>query len=340
VTARDRRIAVVGCGSIGSRHLRNLAALGCRDLVAVDPDPCARKRAAEEVGGLPMSDLAAALDAGASIVLIAAATALHVPLAREAVAGGADIFVEKPLGSSLDGVAELISEVDRQGIVGLVACNLRFHPSLRQLRELAHGGAIGRVVAARIECGTWLPDWRPGQDYRTGYAARRETGGGVVLDAIHELDYARWLLGDVSSVVCFADRISSLELETEDVAAILLRLETGAIAEVHLDYIQRAYSRTCQLIGEEGTLRWDFTTGETRLYSAGERCWQSFPAPAGWEPNDMYVAQLAHFLACVDGDEEPEQDLRAGREALEIALAALTSARTGTVVSLGQRLAA
>ena len=100
---------------------------------------------------------------------------------------------------------------------------------MRRLRELARAGAIGRVVSARLEFGSWLPDWRPSQDYRDGYAVRRASGGGIVLDAIHELDYARWLVGDVHSVACFADRLSSLELETEDVAAVLLRFAGGAI---------------------------------------------------------------------------------------------------------------
>jgi predicted dehydrogenase len=335
-----RRFAVVGCGSIGARHLRNLAAFGCRDLIAVDPDRTQRERVAAEVGARPVPDLASALAEGASVILVTAPTALHLGIAREAVEAGADLFVEKPLAASLHGVDELIDAADRMGTVALVACNLRFHPGLRRLRELAAAGAIGRIVAARLEFGSWLPGWRPGHDYRTGYAARRESGGGVVLDAIHELDYARWLLGDVERVVCFADRLSSLELETEDVAAILLRFECGAIGEVHLDYVQRAYSRTCQLIGEEGTLRWDFTSGETRLYTAASGEWRSFPAPAAWQLNDMYVAELEHLLACLRGEAEPEQTLRDGRRALELAVAALASAEDGAVVRLGQEVGA
>jgi predicted dehydrogenase len=340
VSPRAHRIAVVGCGSAGSRHLRNLAALGCHDLVAVDPDPIQRERAAVAAGACHTPDLQTALATGASVVLVAAPPSLHVPIALDALRAGAALFVEKPLASSLDGVDELIEEAERRNGVALVACNLRFHPGLARVRQLVDAGAIGRVVAARIECGTWLPDWRPSQDYRTGYAARRDLGGGVVLDAIHELDYARWLLGEVESVACFADRLSSLELETEDVAAILLRFASGAIGEVHLDYVQRAYSRTCQLIGEDGTLRWDFASGATSLYSASSGTWESFPLPPGWQVNDMYLDELEHFLACLSGEAEPVQDLRAGRRAVEIALAALASAHDGTVIRLGSEVAA
>ena len=340
MTVRRRRFAVVGCGSIGLRHLRNLAALGCGDLVAVDPDPARRAAAVAAVpGALALPSLGAALDAGASVVLVATPSALHVEPALEAVRAGAGLFVEKPLAASRAGVTELVDEAERYGTTALVACNLRFHPGLALLQQLAADGAIGRVLSARIECGSWLPGWRPAQDYREGYAASRALGGGIVLDAIHELDYARWLLGEVTAVACFADHVSSLEIETEDVAAILLRFASGAIGEVHLDYVQRTPSRTCQLIGEEGTLRWDYASGATRLATpaGGET---AFPAPAGWEPNAMYVAELEHFLACLAGHDEPAQTLRDGQVALEIALAALASAESGATVRLAAEVAA
>jgi predicted dehydrogenase len=336
----NRRVAVVGCGSIGARHLRNLAVLGCDDLVAIDPDVERRTTAAAAVGARTAPTLEAALADGASVVLVTSPTHLHLAHARLAVDAGADLFVEKPLAASLDGLDELIAAADAHGTTALVACNLRFHPGLQRAHELVAAGAIGRIVSARFEFGSWLPDWRPAQDYRAGYAARRDSGGGVVLDAIHELDYARWLLGDVESVACFAGKLSSLELETEDVAAILLRFASGAIGEVHLDYVQRAYRRACRLVGEEGTLTWDFGTGETRVYEPERGDWWSFAAPDGWSVNDMYVAELAHFLACLDCEVAPAQSLRDGRRALEIALAALASSEHDTFVRLETAVAA
>lgn len=348
IPARDRCFAVVGCGSIGTRHLRNLHALGCEHLVAVDADPAAAHRAAAPVGASAAPTLAGALHAGADVVIVATPTHLHLGPALEAVRGGAALLVEKPLAHALDGVDALVAEAEAAGTLALVACNLRFHPGLARLRELARAGGIGRVLSARIEYGGWLPGWRPAQDYRTGYAARRATGGGIVLDAIHELDVARWLMGEPSHVACFAGQLSSLEIETEDVAAVILRHPSGALAEVHLDYVQRTVSRTCQLIGEEGTLRWDWTTGETRLFraSAGASApaaagpsdgWFSFPAPAGWEPNDMYLAELRHLLACLEGREAPAQTLAEGRDVLATALAALRSSATGDVIALDRR---
>src|SRR5204863_1092430 len=127
-----------------------------------------------------------------------------------------------------------------------------------------------RLVAMQAQVGQYLPDWHPWEDYRRGVSARRDTGGGVILDLIHELDYLLWLNGEVSQVACVADHVSSLEIETEDVAAILLRFANGAIGTVHLDYLQRAPSRTCRLIGEDGTICWDYFGQQVSWYSAGE----------------------------------------------------------------------
>jgi predicted dehydrogenase len=320
------KFAVVGCGSIGSRHLRNLKALGCGELIAIDPDLEQRSRAAIETGAREAPSLEAALDDGAEVVFVTTPTSEHVGPALEAVRAGADVFIEKPLAASLCGIDELLEEATRRQTVALVGCNLRFHPGLALVQRLTAAGAIGRVISARIEFGSWLPDWRPRQDYRLGYAARRESGGGIVLDAIHELDYARWIMGEVENVACFAGSLSSLELETEDIAAILLRFESGAIGEVHLDYVQRAYSRTCQLIGEEGTLHWSWPDGVVRLYRASTGDWRTFEVPEGWTPNQMYVNELEHFLACLAGEETPVLDLPNAARVLEIALMALDSA--------------
>lgn len=340
MSSRQRRFAVVGCGSIGSRHLRNLKALGCGDLIAIDPDLERRGRAAMDANAREAPSLTAALDDGADVVLVTTPTAEHIQPALEAVRAGADVLIEKPLAASLCGIEELLGEAGHHGTTALVGCNLRFHPGLALVQRLATGGAIGRVLSTRIEFGSWLPDWRPRQDYRLSYAARRETGGGVVLDAIHELDYARWLLGEVEAVSCFAGSLSALGLETEDVAAILLRFESGAIGEVHLDYVQRAYSRTCQLIGEEGTLHWSWAAGEVRLYRATAGSWRTFAIPESWVPNQMYVDELEHFLACLDGDETPMLDLPNAARVLEIALAALESAESPSAVRVGSKVRA
>ena len=156
----------------------------------------------------------------------------------------------------------------------------------------------------------------------------------MILDGIHELDYIRWMLGEVDTVVSFAGKLSQLDIETEDTAAILLRFINSAIGEVHLDYVQRAYSRTCHIIGDQGTIRWDYTSGKVCWYSAGKQQWEVFTNPEAWESNQMYLDEMRHFMKCLSGEEKPALDVFEGKKVLEVALAAKASAESGKVVRL------
>jgi predicted dehydrogenase len=209
--------------------------------------------------------------------------------------------------------------------VAFVGSNWKFHPSFQKLKLLLDKGAIGRVTSARCQFGQYLPDWHPWEDYRDTYSARRGLGGGVLLDS-HEFDYMTWFLGPVRRLVCMADRVSSLEIDTEDTAAVILRFESGAIGEMHLDYTQRAYQRNFEFFGEGGTLRWDIRERAVRLYEVGRgEAWTVFEEPVGYDLNLMYVEEIAHFLDCICRRATPITDLRQGVLALKLILAAKAS---------------
>lgn len=328
----SHRFLVIGAGSIGRRHARNLLELGEQDVIVHDPVGERRAQIERELGLETVAELPAAWSHDPSVALITAPTSIHVPLAGEAVAHGCHCFVEKPLGDSLDGVADVVRAAEERDLVSLVGCNMRFHPGVRALKTLVEEGTLGTILSARFEVGQYLPDWRPAIDYRTSYSAQRALGGGIILDAIHELDYARWLLGEVSDVACFADHVSSLEIDTEDVASILLRFESGAIAETHLDYVQRSYSRGTKLIGELGTAQWDYGKSELDLFTVADGV-TAVPLFESWEPNEMYLDELRHFLRCLAGEERPLTDMADGARTLALALAAKESAATGRAVS-------
>jgi predicted dehydrogenase len=328
-----RRFLVMGCGSIGKRHIGNLLDAEAGTVLAHDVRVDRAEGVRSRFGVKVFTDLDAAFACDPQVALVTAPTSLHVPLALRAAEHGCHLFIEKPLAHCRNGVNRLVEEVRDRRLVTLVGCNLRFHPGLRAVKRLLDENAIGRVVAVRAEVGQYLADWHPYEDYRQGYSARHDLGGGVILDAIHELDYTRWLLGPVRSVVCFAGKLSHLEVQTEDTAAVLLRFASGAVGEVHLDYVQRAYSRTCQVIGDEGTIRWDYGAGEVRIFRAASKSWEVMPDLAGWQPNQMYVDELAHFLRCLDGEEKSTLGVFDAARVLDVALAAKASAESGRVVT-------
>ena len=327
VHVNQTRFLVIGCGSIGKRHIKNLRALGVAEILAFDTRADRREEVASTLGVRSVENLEAAWELVPQVVIVAAPNALHIPIALQAAVRQCHLFVEKPLSHDLTGVEKLFEIVLHYGLVTLVGCNMRFHPGLSTLNNLLSDGVIGNVIATRVEVGHYLPDWHAWEDYRETYSARSELGGGVILDAIHEIDYIRWLLGEIIGATCVAAKLSRLEIDTEDVAAILVRFESGAVGEIHLDYVQRAYRRTCQIIGENGTLHWDYTEGEVRWFSAQTKRWKVYSNPPGWQPNQMYLEEMKHFLRCLAGKEKPALDVFEAAKVLGIALTAKESAR-------------
>jgi predicted dehydrogenase len=329
-----RRILVVGCGSIGKRHIGNLLALKAGEVVAFDVREERRVEVEKRWNIESVTSLEEAFEQKPHAAVIATPPSLHIPVALQAAEHGCHLFIEKPLAAGMQRVGELLERAQRQRLVTLVGCNMRFHPGLMHVKKLIDAGAVGAVLSARAAFGQYLPDWHPREDYRKGYSARRDLGGGIILDAIHEVDYLRWLVGEIQSVACFAGRLSSLEIETEDSASLLLRFASGAIGEIHVDYVQRAYRRNAQIVGEKGTIDWDYPSREVRWYSADDRQWRAVGAPTDWEANEMYLDEMRHFLRCLDGAEAPALDLLNAKRVLEIALAAKAAAENRIVVEL------
>ena len=316
-------VLVIGCGSIGLRHLENLRGLGIRSVLAFDPDPARTAAAVERFSAMPCRTLAEGLERRPAAALICTPPARHLPPAREALAAGCHLFIEKPLASDLQGVDALLEEARRADRVICVGYNLRFEDGMLRVKRMVEEGEIGRVLSLRAEYGQYLPDWRPQRNYRETYTASAVEGGGIILDGSHELDYARWLCGEVAGVTCSAGRFSSLEMDVEDLAEITLRMERRLACQVHLDCVDRAYTRRCRLIGEEGTLEWDVKAG-IRRFGARTRSWSEEPGCP--DLNRMFRAEMAHFLACVRGEESPRAGGADGKRVLQIALAALRSA--------------
>jgi predicted dehydrogenase len=327
------RALVVGLGSIGSRHARNWARLGlgslavCRRVNAPHREPLG-------IEATEYRDLDEALAAGRpDVVLVSNPTNLHVQTACQAVKAGTHVLVEKPLGNSLEGLRDLIEMANMANRTLMVGYNLRFHPGLERLKALLQDGAIGRVVSARAEVGEYLPGWHPWEDYRAGYSARRDMGGGAVLTFSHELDALCWLLGPPRRLTALAAHASSLEIDVEDVAEIALEFETGALGSVHVDYLRRPSRRTIEVVGELGVVRWEFERNRLELYDASTGQSRIEQGDARFERNQMYLDELRHFAACARGELAlPLVDGEQGAAVLAIALAALRSARDGQAV--------
>ncbi|MEW6715911.1 MAG: Gfo/Idh/MocA family oxidoreductase [Chloroflexota bacterium] len=327
------RFLIIGCGSIGKRHLRNLRQLGIKDLAAFDVRQDRLDEIQKEFDIPVFNDLESALCYDVRVALICTPTSLHIPPALAAARKGCHLFIEKPLSHSLESVDELIEEVMQHNLLTLVGCNFRFHPGLQYIKNLIENEKIGRVMYAGAKFGQYLPDWHPWEDYRHGYSAQRSLGGGVILDRVHEIDYLRWLFGEVKELYCSADHVSNLEIDTEDVAEIIMHFSGGMVASAHLDYISRRYMCELEVLGEAGSIYWSYQDSKVAVYLASDQTWHSVI----WEkydPNSMYLEEMQHFINVLAGLEESQQDVEQASRVLRIALAAKQSAITGSKVAL------
>ncbi len=315
---------MAGAGSIGRRHLGNLRKLGLTQLAACDPDPSRLEYVASEFQIQCFSSFEEGLKSfQPAIVLVCTPPVLHVPQAMQALRAGADVFIEKPISDKIDGVTEMEEEAVRRGAIVQVGYNLRFNPGIQLLKRLIGENVAGRILWARAEVAQYLPEWRPWQDYRQSYTARRELGGGIILDASHEIDYMLWLLGAPRELTCMAGQVSELDVNVEDCATILIRFASGAQADIHMDFVQRSASRSCVLAGERATLQWYYPRNEVSIIRPES---ETEVIKYDFEANQMYVAELEDFLSRVHDRKGTNHSLAESKLALEISLAALQSA--------------
>lgn len=327
------KFLIAGFGSIGRRHLRNLRELGEHDILLYRSNRSTLPE--DEIAGLTVeTDLREALAHRPDAVIISNPTALHLDVAIPAAELGCAILLEKPIAHSLVHVPALEEAAKRSGAQILVAFQFRFHPTLRRTAELLAQGAIGQPLAARAHWGEYLPNWHPWEDYKQGYAARADLGGGVILTLSHPFDYLRWLLGDVDSLWAFTAGRGGLDLPVEDTAEIGLRFASGALGSVHLDYLQQPPTHTLEIVGTMGTLRWNNADGSLAVHRAGDQGWNVEMPPEGFERNWLFLDEMRHFIAVAKGEAQPLCTLEDGRKALEIAVRALEAGQDGLRKSL------
>jgi len=288
------KVLVAGLGSIGTRHSRNYKALGCV-VSGFDPTDERLMSFEDEIGGVAFDSYESALAGRPDLVAISSPNVHHLPQAFKAIESGCRaLFIEKPLGTDLAEARRFAAFAAENACYVHVGSNWKFHPAFLQMKEWITSGRLGTITGAQVIAGQWLPDWHPWEDYRQMYAARKSLGGGAIFDT-HELDYLRWLLGPVQSFIGLKQHSGALEIETEDVAACVMRFASGALGVLLTDYIQRVGRRRYHISGSEGAMEWDLSTNRLVFSHSGapeaeviDTCVEDL--------NEMYVAQSRRIL--------------------------------------------
>ena len=322
---------VVGYGSIGRRHVNNLLTIpNIEVLVCTSRTDVNTKNGRIKIYKSLDDSITQKPDFG----VIANVSNLHIPTAMKLAQNNIDLFIEKPLSNSTSGISKLVSLVKKKRLITMMGCNLRFNPGIQRVKEILSKKEIGRVISVRSECGSYLPNWHPHEDYRTGYAARTDMGGGVVLTVIHEIDYLYWMFGDVKEVFSISDRFSDLEIKAEDLSASVIRFKNNIIGELHLDYFQRPFARNCKIIGTKGTIEWNEETNSVRVFHAEKEKWEEKIRIRNYDNNEEYVKEMVHFIKSVKQRKGTTNDIIQGFKTLQIALAIKRSSKVRKMVMM------
>lgn len=302
-------IAVLGLGSIGLRHSKNLIELG-QQVCGYDPSP-ERRELLLASGGQIATTHDAAL-ANASAVIICSPNQLHLADLRAAIARKLHVFIEKPISHTDADVEKLLDQAATAGLTVFCGFNLRYHPSVVAVRDWIGQGRLGTPLWARFTVATYLPEWRPQQDYRKGYTAD-PVSGGVLFDCSHEIDLANHLLGRGDVKAAVVRRSGILDMASEDCAELVLEHASGAHSSIHLDYITRPRIRNSVIVGTKGSIMLDLDKRHaTLLGPAGD--FLAEDQSAGDYASD-YKFEMQSFLACIQGEDKPRCD---GYDALSV----------------------
>ncbi|WP_336315617.1 Gfo/Idh/MocA family oxidoreductase [Stutzerimonas stutzeri] len=325
---------VVGSGSIARRHIANIKALFSQATVGC-VSASGRELSLEEVGAdIVYASIEEALSAEPMLAIIASPAPLHVDQAATFLRTGIPVLIEKPLSDSLESFARAGEVLLANSTKIEVAYNLRFMPSAIRLKALLDEQILGRIHSVSIEVGQYLPDWRPATDYRENVSARKELGGGVLLELSHELDYLTWLFGTFNSIYCVASNSGTLDVDVEDSAHAILSREDGLVASVHLDFLQRVPTRICKIIGESGTLVWNLLQNSILLGTANNSEDIIFSDP-NYNRNDMYLEEISHFVKVAVGERMPQVSIYQALDTLRLIEALRHSSVTRKVVDIG-----
>lgn len=332
-----KSLLIVGYGSIGKRHAR-LA----RELYPNAKIIILRHKKTKKLKNLyinySVTNLTDALKFKPDVAVIANPATHHLNVAQPLADLGVHLFIEKPISSTSRNVLKLIDTCKLKNSTLMVGYNLRHMESLVKFREILKNNVIGKILSVRSEVGSYLPSWRPGIDYKKSVSARKELGGGVLLELSHDIDYLIWLFGDIKWVSATTHKQSNLKIDTDDTAHITLGFigsnkKNNIIANLNMDFNRHDTTRCCKVIGQKGTLYWNAIDGTIKLFEKGANQWMKVFRKKNHK-DSTYISEWKHFINCIENKKKPIVDGKDGFKVIKIIEAIQKSSNSSSIVYL------
>jgi len=326
---------IVGAGSIGQRHIRNLKLIGIDKIIAIRSLKGHYKKLPKELGVIEVDNWADAIKQKPEIAIIANPTSLHLEAARKIVPHVKGILLEKPLSHTLCFCQELVDQLSEHRVVSFVGHNLMFHPIVENIMKCIETYDLGKLINSQIQVGQWLPDWHPYEDFEKAYYARKDLGGGVTLTLIHEIHLALELAGLPSQVFGILSGSDKLNIDVDVCSDLLIKHQSGVVSQIHLDFIQKPAHRSGLITFEKGWLNYDFTEMKLTMQRVENDAPQLIWSVSDYDNNIMYEKQLKEFVDLVEqGWVKNSYDVRSSIETIKVVDALFESHRTGMRIDI------
>ncbi len=289
---------VIGHGAIAERHRQNIKKLIPNAKVIclssrgniLNEDPIYSDLQVANIEDLIKYDI--------KFVVVASPSSLHLEHSKPLIEAKIPILLEKPICSNLQDSKEIISLVNNNATPIAVAYCLRFMPSLNFVKDIISSNKIGPVHSVNIVSGQFLPNWRPTKNYKDSVSANINLGGGVLLELSHEIDYIRFLFGDLNLQFASLRNSKTLSLDVEEIADLTFSNSTNTIFNMHLDFLQDPPERSVRIYGEKGKLNWNLLDNTVHLLSCDGN--SIINEDKTWSSNDMYIDMLKDFLLYIN----------------------------------------
>jgi spore coat polysaccharide biosynthesis protein SpsF len=320
---------IIGLGSIGQRHTSNLKTMGIKNITSLRSKKGHYKKLPKELGVCEIYSWSEALKQKYDIAIISNPTSLHIEAALKIANNVKGVFIEKPISNNLSNCDKLIKLFKRNHTISFVGHNLMFHPIVKEIINFYSENDTGEIINIQCQVGQWLPDWHPYEDYTKAYFARRDLGGGVTLSLIHEIHLVLKLAGLPMHVFGEFSQYNKLKLDVDVCSDLMIKHKSGAVSQVHLDFIQKPSHRSGIITFEKAWLSYDFNNMEIIAQKKNEDPYQLFKN-SSYDSNNMYIEQLQKFVSLVEeGRIKHEDDAISSLESLKVVKALFDSNLSG-----------
>jgi predicted dehydrogenase len=324
-------VAIIGLGSIGRRHLRLIRELRPNINIIAVRSGKSEKVQEEKIADEIVYNMEDTINTGIQAAIIATPATFHADQALRLMNLEIHVLIEKPLSHSLEKVDELLRAAGELDAVGLVGYCLRYDPAALKFKEILATEKIGQILSVQVNCSSYLPDWRLNMDYRQSVSAKKELGGGVLLELSHEFDYIRWFFGDMKSVYANIQNSGTLDIDVEDSADMIFESDKGCSVSVHLDFNSRNTRRECIARCSNGDLTWDAIANKVTWQTAnGSEELETYKNDRDY----IYREQLKHFFDCIDNKKLPSVSINDGVAVLQMIESAKESHKIGKKVAI------